>query len=114
MRQFNRNSGASNLFQSLPSVARGRVLRLISMVCVFWVGSGNALYSNEARQIATVVQRGSFAYAYDPKGLQLFTLSAGDGIAGFTQSTVSIKRGSFIHTYNEKGSQISVIPEGQN
>jgi hypothetical protein len=66
------------------------------------------------RQIANVVQRGNFAYAYDAKGLQLFTISAGDGIVGFTQSTVSIRRGNFIHTYNEKGTQTSVIPGGRN
>lgn len=68
------------------------------------------MHAGEGRQIASVVQRGSFAYAYDAKGLQVFTISAGDGIAGFTQSTVSIKRGNFIHIYNEKGLQVSVIP----
>jgi len=39
-------------------------------------------------------------------------LSAGDGIVGFTQSTVSIRRGNFIYTYNAKGGQVSTIPAG--
>ncbi len=68
--------------------------------------------ADETKQIANVVQRGSFAYAYNAKGLQLFVIGAGDGIVGFTQSTVSIRRGSFIYIYNEKGNQTSVISGG--
>ena len=66
----------------------------------------------DGEQIANVVQRGNFAYVYDAKGSQFLTLSAGDGIVGFTQSTVSIRRGNFIYVYNNKGSQTSVIPAG--
>ena len=68
--------------------------------------------ADDSRQIANVVQRGNFAYVYDAKGSQFLTLSAGDGIVGFTQSTVSIRRGNFIYVYNSKGSQTSVIPAG--
>jgi len=68
--------------------------------------------ADDGKQIANVVQRGSFAYVYDAKGSQFLTLSAGDGIVGFTQSTVSIRRGNFIYVYNNKGSQTSVIPAG--
>ena len=68
--------------------------------------------ADDRKQIANVVQRGSFAYVYDPNGSQFLTLSAGDGIVGFTQSTVSIRRGNFIYVYNNKGSQTSVIPAG--
>lgn len=68
--------------------------------------------ADEGKQIASVVQRGNFAYVYDAKGSQFLTLSAGDGIVGFTQSTVSIRRGNFIYIYNNKGSQTSVIPAG--
>jgi len=68
--------------------------------------------ADDSRQIANVVQRGNFAYVYNAKGSQFLTLSAGDGIAGFTQSTVSIRRGNFIYVYNNKGSQVSVIPAG--
>ena len=70
-------------------------------------------YADEGKQIANVVQRGNFAYVYDAKGSQFLTLSAGDGIVGFTQSTVSIRRGNFIYVYNNKGSQTSVIPAGR-
>ena len=68
--------------------------------------------ADDGKQIANVVQRGNFAYVYDAKGSQFLTLSAGDGIVGFTQSTVSIRRGNFIYVYNNKGSQTSVIPAG--
>ncbi len=68
--------------------------------------------ADDEKQIANVVQRGNFAYVYDAKGSQFLTLSAGDGIVGFTQSTVSIRRGNFIYVYNNKGSQTSVIPAG--
>lgn len=84
------------------------------MLILAWVCIAGSVHAGEARQIANVVQRGNFAHAYDAKGLQLFTISAGDGIAGFTQSTVSIRRGNFIHTYNEKGIQVSVIPGPRN
>jgi len=72
--------------------------------------------ADESRKIATVVPRGSFIYAYDEKGSQLFALSAGggekDGLVGYTATTVSVRRGSFIYVYNEKGTQISAIPAG--
>lgn len=84
-------------------------LVLVAAIIVAVPMSGKA---DETKQIANAVQRGSFAYAYNAKGSQLFVISAGDGIVGFTQSTVSIRRGSFIYTYNEKGNQTSVIPGG--
>lgn len=90
--------------------ARTPILAITMTTTFFWSYFVGPLQASEVRQIANVVQRGNFAYAYDAKGLQLFTISAGDGITGFTQSTVSIRRGNFIHTYNEKGLQISVIP----
>jgi hypothetical protein len=61
--------------------------------------------------IGNAVQRGSFVYVYDEKGRQLRALSAGsmpgDGLKGYTSSTVNIRRGSFIYTYDEKGRQIA-------
>ena len=69
--------------------------------------------ADDRKQIASVVQRGNFAYAYNEKGSQIFVISAGDGIVGFTQSTVSIRRGNFVYIYNNKGSQVSVIPAGR-
>lgn len=122
MRQSYRKSAESNGFQDLPhskSYCISKcflrpIHRIATLLIVPWVCIAGSVHAGEARQIANVVQRGNFAYAYDAKGLQLFTISAGDGIAGFTQSTVSIRRGNFIHTYNEKGIQVSVIPGSRN
>lgn len=95
-----------------PRSGRPRLLvtALATAVALNFAG-GHALAGGE-RQIANVVQRGNFAYVYDAKGSQFLTLGAGDGVVGFTSSTVSIRRGNFIHTYNAKGSQTSVIPAG--
>ena len=118
MRQSYRKSTASNGFQSCR-LSKGcfalrrfvcSVYRVIALLVLVLACAAVPVHAGEGRQIASVVQRGNFAYAYDAKGLQIFTISAGDGIAGFTQSTVSIKRGNFIHIYNEKGLQVSVIP----
>ena len=85
-------------------------------VCVLIVVLGvitASAHADDAKQIASVVQRGNFAYAYNEKGSQIFVISAGDGIVGFTQSTVSIRRCNFVYIYNNKGSQLSVIPAGR-
>ncbi|MEY3479748.1 MAG: hypothetical protein RIQ71_523 [Verrucomicrobiota bacterium] len=65
------------------------------------------------RQIATVVERGGYACVYDEKGSQFLTLSAGDGVAGYTSSTVSIRRGSYIYIFNTKGSQVGTVSAGR-
>lgn len=65
------------------------------------------------RQIASVVERGGYAYVYDEKGSQLLTLSAGDGAAGYLSSTVSIRRGNHICIFNTKGSQVGTVPAGK-
>jgi hypothetical protein len=70
--------------------------------------------ANDKPQIASVVQRGNFAYGYNEKGSQIFVISAGDGLAGFTQSSVSIRRGNFIYIYDSKGRQTGVVPAGRN
>ena len=62
--------------------------------------------------IGNAVQKGAFVYVYDEKGRQLFSQSAGnaskgDGLKGYTSTTVNIQRGAFIYTYNDKGRQIS-------
>lgn len=73
-------------------------------------------WSDEGRKIATAVQRGGFIYAYDEKGSQMFSVSAGsgakDGLAGYTSSTLSVRRGGFIYVYNNKGTQISSVSAG--
>jgi len=61
--------------------------------------------------IGNAVQRGSIVYVYDEKGHQIATISAGsrpgDGLKGYTSTTVNVQRGSIIYTYDEKGRQIS-------
>ncbi len=60
--------------------------------------------------IGSAVQRGSFVYVYDERGRQLTTVLAGEGMQGYTGSTVSVKRGAFVYTYDERGRQISTTP----
>jgi hypothetical protein len=47
-----------------------------------------------------VVVRREYAHVYEEKGSQFLTLAAGDGVAGYTWSTVSIRRGNFICVFN--------------
>jgi hypothetical protein len=88
-------------------------LPLIAIIAAFLFCNLSAKDSDDSTQIATVTQRGDFIYAYNSKGSQLCTLSAGDGLTGYTQSSISIKRGGFIYTYNAKGNQKTVISTGK-
>jgi hypothetical protein len=60
--------------------------------------------------IANAIQKGSTVFIYDEKGRQLGTVTAGDGLYGFTSGSVSIRRGSTIFTYDEKGRQTGTTP----
>jgi hypothetical protein len=60
---------------------------------------------NKNMAIANAIQKGSTVYMYDEKGHQIGQVSAGDGIHGFTSSSVSIRRGATIFIYDEKGRQ---------
>jgi hypothetical protein len=64
--------------------------------------------------IGNAVERGALVYIYDEKGHQIATVlngrGPGDGLKGYTSSTVSVKRGSVIYTYDEKARQISSTP----
>ena len=53
--------------------------------------------------IANAVTKGSTVYIYDEKGRLLSTVSAGDGLQGYTSGHVSVRRGSTIYTYDERG-----------
>ena len=63
--------------------------------------------------ITTAVQRGSFIYVYDDRNQVSCTLSVGsqpgDGLKGFTNSTVSVQRGAFIYVYDEKGRLVHTV-----
>lgn len=94
---------------SVPAIRR---IALASLCCsLLWATCAQVSAADE-KQIASVVQRGGFAYGDDANGTQLFSLSARDGVVGFTGSTVSIRRGSFIYIYNAKGSQTGSVPAG--
>lgn len=64
--------------------------------------------------IASVVQRGAFLYVYNDKGGQLSVIAAGDGMTGYTASSVNVRRGNFIYVFDAKGKQTSVIPGPTN
>jgi hypothetical protein len=96
---------------SMPS--RFRFVFSAAILLTLLVAPMTNIKAGGERQIASVVQRGNFAYVYDEKGSQFLTLPAGDGVTGYTASTVSIRRGNFIYIYNAKGSQVSTIPAGR-
>lgn len=64
--------------------------------------------------IGSAVQRGSWVYIYDEKGKQIATVPSGsnpgDGLQGYTSTTVNVRRGSWIYMYDEKGRQIRTLP----
>jgi len=61
--------------------------------------------------IGSVMEKGSQIIAYDERNRQLFAKfkghKPGDGLKGYTGSTVSIQNGSQLLTYDERGHQIS-------
>ena len=56
--------------------------------------------------IGNAKQNGSFVYAYDEKGRQLFVKNG--ELHGFTGSTVVVKKGAFLYNYDKKGRQTAV------
>lgn len=63
--------------------------------------------------IGNAVQRGDWVYIYDDKGNQTATVNAGsgqgDGLKGYTSSSVNVQRGSWIYSYDERGTQLNVV-----
>jgi hypothetical protein len=57
--------------------------------------------------IGSVREQSSSIIVYDEKGRTLFTKSRGsrpgDGLQGYTATTVSIRTGSSINTYDDRG-----------
>ena len=84
--------------------------KLIASGLILFCLSGYIAVSGE---IATVVRKGAYVYAYDKDGHQITTLSAGsgpqDGLVGYTSTTISVRKGAYIYTYDEKGRQLSAI-----
>jgi hypothetical protein len=63
--------------------------------------------------IGNAVQKRGMVYVYDEKGRQTAVLGAGsrsgDGLKGYTNSTVNVQRGPLIYTYDEKGRQLGAV-----
>ena len=59
--------------------------------------------------IASVKQEGSMLRIYDENGTCKTTLSAQDGLVGYTSSTVSVKQGSCTRIYDEDGNLQTTI-----
>lgn len=63
--------------------------------------------------IVTAVEMGGFVYVYGERNMVLCTIASGgargDGLKGYTSSSVSIQQGRFIYVYNEKGNCIQTI-----
>ena len=82
--------------------------------------SNRNIVPNEGKEsampIASAIQKGNVVYVYNEKGFCLFSKPfgnrPGDGLRGYTGSTVSIKNGYAVYTFNEKGLQISAVPGG--
>ena len=64
--------------------------------------------------IASAVERSGYVYLYDERGRQLATVRSGsqpgDGLQGYTGSTVSVRRGAYVYVHDERGRQVSAIP----
>ena len=64
--------------------------------------------------ISNAVQRDSFVYIYDENGHNVATIGLdssadGDGLRGYTSSSVNIQQGSFINSYDERGNIINTV-----
>lgn len=57
--------------------------------------------------IGNVVERIGTIFIYDERGLITASIGAGDGLKGYTSSTVTIQRGNQIFTYDEQGRLVS-------
>ena len=60
--------------------------------------------------IGNAIEKRSYVYVYDEKGRQLASIligsQPGDGLKGYTSTTVNVQKGSYINTYNEHGTKI--------
>ena len=69
---------------------------------------------NTNMAIGNAVQKGSWVYIYDEKGRQTGCVGAGspgkgDGLTGYTSSTVNVRKGSWIYSYDVKGRQTACV-----
>jgi hypothetical protein len=64
--------------------------------------------------IGNAVEKAGWIYVYDEKGGQTAKISAGmgfpgDGLKGYTATTVNVQRAGWILTYDAKGNQKSKV-----
>jgi len=61
--------------------------------------------------IGNAVQVGAWVHIYDDKGQQTSSVSAGsepgDGLKGYTSSTVNVQNGAWVLTYDENGHHLN-------
>lgn len=60
--------------------------------------------------IAAAVRMGGAVYVYGENGSQLIILPGGDGLQGYTSTTVCIKMNGQNYIYDEKGSLKAIVP----
>ena len=59
--------------------------------------------------IGTVKPNGSFIQIYDENGHYKASISAKDGLVGYTSTTVTVKCGSFNEIYDENGHYVRSV-----
>ena len=64
--------------------------------------------------IGNAMERNSYVYIYDEKGRQVASIpcgtESGNGLKGYSSTTVNVQRGGYIYTYNERGVKIASRP----
>ena len=76
--------------------------------------SGNDSREAIEMAIGNAIERNSYVYIYDEKGRQVASIPCGtqegNGLKGYTSTTVNVQRGRYIYTYNERGLRIASRP----
>jgi hypothetical protein len=76
---------------------------------IFTLLALSSALAGDLESIASVIQRGSFLYVYNAKGSQLSTIAAGDGLVGYTGSSINVRKGNFIYIFDARGRQTGVV-----
>jgi len=91
----------TSFLKKLDSKEEGRIVSFY-----LWVKLYKRIF-----MITNAVQKGKFIHLYNEKGIRMGSpISAGngdgDGLKGFTSTSVTVQKGEFIITYDEKGRTI--------
>lgn len=64
--------------------------------------------------IGNVIEREQYIFIYDENGSQCGAIprpnGPGDGLKGYTSTTVNVRQGYYIFSYDQNGRQISSTP----